>query len=106
MDLEPIPNELVANCNDRALCGQVVPNWIAIRVFQTRGNTEAVLGISLPHACTWGETEALLGAGPGPLLLRPCLRLPSLLLLPSTKTTAAIDRRLYSSGDGNLQQRQ
>ncbi len=71
MDLEPVPEELAANCNDHALCGQVVPNWIATMVSQTRGNTEAPLDISLPHACTWHKMEALLWAGPGPLLLHP-----------------------------------
>jgi hypothetical protein len=48
---EPIPNEIAAERNNCALCGQVILDqmtWVS----SIGGNTKAVLDVSLPLACT------------------------------------------------------
>jgi hypothetical protein len=70
VDSEPIPNLIVAEDNNRALCGQIIPDQMAW-VSTIRGNTKAALDIFLPLACTWRKMEALLRSGLGPLLWHP-----------------------------------
>jgi hypothetical protein len=71
VDSEPIPDELAAERNNRALCGQVVTYRILTWVSVIGGNTKAALVVSLPLACTWHETMASSGLGLGPFLLHP-----------------------------------
>ncbi len=70
VDSEPIPNEIVAERNNRALCRQVIldgVNWVSA----IGGNMKAASDVSLPLSCTWRKTEALSGSGLGPFLLHP-----------------------------------
>ncbi len=65
LDRKPIPGEVAAEHDNCALGGQVIPDqmtWVSA----IGGYTKAALDVSLPLACTWHKTKALLGSGLGP----------------------------------------